>query len=156
MKKNIPYAEIKQGGWIYFASEDIDQLDDEKSGKWMHWFKDQAFAVEICRKAMSEGVCIECKCLDLSATKATKGVICFYANGDDVKAHKRIITFMLKNDLIPKTNENRLFNISFKFDSQTRAGEYGKTFESKLSLDQFVDLHSHKWVCKKARATCTG
>ena len=36
------------------------------------------------------------------------------------------IQFFLDNDLIRKKKDGGLYNISFKFDTQTRAGEYGE------------------------------
>ena len=53
---------------------------------------------------------------------------------------------MLDNGLISKTKSGRYYNISFKFDDQTRAGEYGANFEGVLKLDQFIDLKSGAWI----------
>ena len=112
----------------------------------MYFFSDQEFAKNICTKAIEEGVCYECKCSDLEMIGQPTGVICFYLNGDDIENHHRVIEFMLRNSLIQKTKTGRLYNISFKFDSQTRAHEYGADFEGKIKLDQFVDLKTGKWV----------
>ena len=132
-------------GWYWFLSGDEDKLDKEKCGKWMHFFTDQEFAISICEKAIEEGACYECKCSDL-ALQENSGVVCFYLNGDDIENHKRVIEFMLKYDLIRKTKAGKLYNVSFKFDSQTRAHEYGADFEGKIKLDQFLDLYTGEWI----------
>lgn len=72
-------------------------------------------------------------------------ICCFYSNGDDVEAHKRTIQFFLENNLIRKTKAGKLYNISFKFDDQTRAGEYGELFQSEIKLDRFLDLTTGEW-----------
>lgn len=137
---------LNYGGWYWFLSGNEKLLDKDKCGKWMSFFDDQAFAKKICKKAVSEGVCHECKCTDLKKRKEKTGVICFYQNGDDIENHRRIIRFMMENNLIPKTKAGRFYNISFKFDSQTRAGQYGADFEGKIRLDQFIDLKTGKWL----------
>lgn len=53
---------------------------------------------------------------------------------------------MLENNLIRRTKTGRLYNISFKFDDQTLAGEYGSDFEGKIKLEQFVDLNTGEFI----------
>ena len=140
---------IRQFGWFWFLSGNEQHLDEHKCGKWMHFFKDQEFAKEICQKAIDENVCYECKCTDMELTGADSGVICFYLNGDDIENHKRVIQFMLVNNLISKTKKDKFYNISFKYDDQTRAGEYGSDFEGQIKLEQFVDLQTGEWIYKE-------
>lgn len=137
---------FRLGGWCWYLSGDEGKLDAEKCGKWMYFFQDIEFAMQMCQKAIDEGVCYECKCTDMSLMSAPTGVICFYLNGDDLNNHKRVIEFMINNGLIRKTKTGKLYNISFKFDSQTRAHEYGADFEGAIKLDAFVDLNTGKWI----------
>jgi len=136
---------IRQLGWYWFLSGKENQLDEHKCGKWMIFFNDQEFAKEICQKAIDEQAVYECKCTDMETTGSESGVICFYLNGDDIDNHKRVIQFLKDNDLIQKTKTGRLYNLSFKFDDQTIAGEYGSNFEGKIKLDQFLDLKTREW-----------
>lgn len=137
---------IRARGWYWFLSGKEDMLVPKKCGKWMHFFSNQEFAQEICQKAIDEGVCVECKCTDMEASFENIGVICFYLNGDDIDNHKKVLSFMIENDLIQRTKTGKLYNISFKFDEQTVAGEYGADFEGKIKLAQFVDLKTGKWL----------
>ena len=137
---------IRQFGWFWFLSGKEQVLDREKCGKWMYFFDNQTFAQEMCQKAIDEKVCYECKCTDMELTVEKTGVICFYLNGDDIENHKRVIQFMIANNLIKKTKMGRLYNMSFKFDNQTRAGEYGADFEGKIKLEQFIDLQTGEWI----------
>ncbi len=136
---------IRSMGWFWYVSDENVEWDKEKCGKWMCFFKDQEFAKSICEKAIEEGACFECKCSDLEL-QGESGVICFYLNGDDIENHKRVIDFMLKHDLIRKTKSGRFYNESFKFDSQTRAHEYGANFEGKIKLEEFIDLNTGEWI----------
>lgn len=137
---------IRQQGWFWFLSGKEDFLKPDKCGKWMYFFDDQKYAQEICQKAIDEQICYECKCTDMELTAEKTGVICFYLNGDDIDNHKRVINFMLQNSLIKKTKTGRYYNMSFKFDEQTRAGEYGADFEGKIKLEQFIDLQTGAWI----------
>lgn len=136
---------FKALGWFWYLSGEEKRLDDDKTGKWMHFFTDQEFAKSICEKAIMEGVCYVCKCSDLEV-QGDSGVICFYLNGDDIDNHKRVIDFLLKNNLIRKTKSGRYYNESFKYDSQTRAREYGANFEGKIKLAEFIDLYTGEWI----------
>ncbi len=137
---------IRKYGWFWFLSGKERLLEIKKCGKWMYFFEDQSFAQKICQKAIDEGVCYECKCSDLELTVEPRGVICFYLNGDDIENHKRVIHFMIDNDLIRKTKTGRFYNMSFKYDAQTRAGEYGTDFEGKIKLEQFINLQTGEWI----------
>lgn len=134
------------GGWFFFLSGEEDKLDKDKCGKWMYFFDNQEYAKDICTKAIEEKVCYECKCTDMESTGKSTGVLCFYLNCDDVANHKRVIDFMIKNDLIKKTKTGRYYNNSFKLDNQTRAGEYGADFEGTIKLEEFIDLNTGEWL----------
>jgi hypothetical protein len=137
---------LKKDGWFWYHSDEEGNLEMHKCGKWMYFFDNQLVAQQICEKAVSEHVCYVCKCTDMEAQSAKTGVICFYLNGDDLENHKRVIQFLINNDLIRKTKTGKFYNISFKFDNQTRGGEYGVDFEGKLKLEQFIDLKSGNWI----------
>lgn len=137
---------IRLGGWFWYVSEDEKMLEKEKCGKWMYFFANQEIAQQICQKAIDEKVCYECKCTDIETTGTPQGVVCFYVNGDDLENHKRVIQFMMDNNLIRKTKAGKLYNISFKYDNQTRAGEYGTDFMGEIKLEQFVDLLTGEFI----------
>lgn len=139
---------VKVGGWIYYLSEKAMLLEKHTCGKWIYFFdkKDFASTMAICEKAVAEQVCWESKCRDMDISDEDRGVACFYLNGNDMAGHHRVIQFMLDNNLIPKTRTGRLYNMSFKFDDQTHAGEYGADFEGKIKLNQFVNLDTGEWI----------
>jgi hypothetical protein len=131
---------IRRFGWVYYVG-DASQLDSEKCGKWMYFFNDKKFVAEICNDAVEKNIVNESKHSD-----AEKGVSCFYLNNDDIDAHKRIISYFIEHKLISRTKSGRLFNISFKLDKQTLAGEYGEEFHSEIKLSKFIDLDTEKWL----------
>ena len=131
---------LELGGWVFYLSGQEGLLDHHKCGKWMYFFGDRDFVEGICQKAIQEGIVYECKHSD-----ADEGVSCFYLNGDDIENHKRVIRFFLDNDLIRKTKTGKLYNIGFKYDDQTRAGDYGNDFKAEIKLERFIDLNTGDW-----------
>jgi hypothetical protein len=127
-------------GWFYYIGDD-SVFDDNKVGKWMYFFNDREFISRICSEAVEKGVVEEAK-----HSNAKEGVACFYLNCDDLAAHKNIISFFIDNKLIRKTKSGRFYNLSFKLDNQTLAGEYGKDFQSEIKLDKFIDLNTGEWL----------
>ena len=118
----------------------------------LYFFEDQTFAQQICKAAIESGACYECKCTNMEEQMVDTGVICFYLNGDDIANHIRVIRFMLDHDLIRKTKTGRYYNNSFKFDDQTRAGEYGADFEGKIKLSEFINLDTGEFIRKEDNA----
>lgn len=138
--------------WSYYKNTELEsELDRDKCGKWMHYFTDIGFAEYICRKAVFEGVVTECKHTGPDVLEGEeRGVICFYLNSDDEAAHRRVLAFMLENGLIRKTKAGKLYDIGFKLDEQTRAGEYGSKFSAKISLRDFVNLETGEFLQRGA------
>ena len=128
--------------WIYYVNmEKKKKFDVHKVGKWMYFFNDMEFASKICTLAVESDVVAEAK-----HNNAASGVCCFYLNCDDESAHRKIISFLLNNDLIKRTKEGKLYNISFKFNDQTRAGKYGAEFKSDIKLSNFIDLETEAFI----------
>lgn len=131
-------------GWRYFVDDD-KKLDASKAGKWMYFFRNlegQQFAEKMCRKAVSDGVVIEAKRGD----SPTDGVACFYLNCDDDVTHKRIISFFIEHNMIRKTKTGKLYDISFKMDRQTLAGEYRRDLQPEIKLSAFINLYTGEWL----------
>lgn len=133
---------IENMAWVYYVNErECSSFDDHKVGKWMYFFDNAEFAKKICKEAVEQGVVAEAK-----HSNSSKGVCCFYLNCDDTATHKRVLTYFIENHLIRKTKTGKLFNISFKLDEQTRAGEYGADFKGDIKLENFVDLNTGEWI----------
>ena len=135
---------IDRGGWRFFVSN-AGNLDANKCGKWLYFFKGtngKQFAEEMCKKCLDEGMVVEAKRSD----SEVEGVACFYLNCDDLSTHRRIIDFFLENNMIRRTKEGKLYNISFKLDRQTQDREYGKSYYSDIKLSHFIDLNTGKWL----------
>ena len=72
---------------------------------------------------------------------------CFFSNDNDSKGHKRILSYMLNNGLVRKTKSGKLYNISFKYDTETYAGKYkGSGFSGKIKLVDSVDLETGEFI----------
>lgn len=139
---------IQQGGWVFYVGDDVaEKIDRDKCGKWMYYFDNQHidFAKKICKEAVEKKIVAESKHTDIEHINTPTGVCCFYLNGDDLQAHKRTIQYFIDNSLIRKTKTGKLYNISFKYDYQTRAGKYGDDFKSEIKLESFLNLETGEW-----------
>ena len=132
---------IKNPVWVYYLADTDPHFDETKVGKWMYFFGDRQFVEKICSEAIEQNIVEECK-----HSNADDGVSCFYLNDDDLEGHRRVIEFFIKNDLIRKTKKGKLYNISFKHDTQTLAGEYGDDYHSDIKLEEFVNLETGEWI----------
>lgn len=131
---------VRQSGWVYYVGDD-SQFDRDKCGKWMYFFNDKKFIAKICEEVVKLNIVNESKHSDEET-----GVACFYLNCNDIDTHKKIIMYLIENNLIRRTKSGRLYNISFKLDNQTRAGEYGDEFKSDIKLSKFVNLDTGEWL----------
>lgn len=131
---------MQLGPWIYYLGDNIG-IDRDKCGKWMYFFDNKEFVAKICEDSVKMNIVNEAK-----HNNSKEGVACFYLSVDDIDGHKRVISYFMKNNLIRRTKSGRLYNISFKLDSQTRAGEYGDEFKSDIKLSKFVNLDTGEWL----------
>lgn len=53
---------------------------------------------------------------------------------------------MMDNDLMQRTKRESLYNISFKLDAQTRAGERGPGFQAQIRLNDLVNLETGEFL----------
>lgn len=134
--------------WVFYMDLDhVVELRGDQVGKWMCFFTDADWMAGICSAAVLEGACAECKHTHPATLEAQgSGVACFYVNGDDREAHRRLLGWMIRHDLVRRTKKGKLYNIGFKYDTQTLAGEYGTTFAPKIVLSDFFDLETGEFV----------
>lgn len=106
--------------WVYYISENrTEEYDPDKVGKWMYFFYNRDFVDRVCSEAVERKIVNSAK-----YSNDIKGVACFYINGDDPVAHKRVLDYFFEKHLIPKGKYSKFRDISFKFDSQTLLGKY--------------------------------
>lgn len=63
-----------------------------------------------------------------------------------MEAHRGLLAWMIGHGLVGRTKAGRLFDIGFKYDEQTFAGEYGENFAARIRLSDFVDLETGQFV----------
>lgn len=130
--------------WNYYADAMIVGFDPDKCGKWIYHFgKDSAARVKrLCRQAVVGGYVRSCKhTSDVILEISGHGIVCFYLESDDIVSHQKILSFMMKNHLVPKC-DGKYCDIRFKFDRETRTGE---PVHKAVSLSDFVDLETGKF-----------
>ena len=152
MSDNVNLQVASNPAYVFYIDKNqIDALAGKSVGKWMHFFSCDHidFAESICKKAVESGAVIEAKHTSQESIDflgLPTGVCCFYVQADDKDAQRKALRFLIANDLIRRTKAGKLFDISFKFDEQTRAGEYGANFESKVKLSDYVDLQTGEFI----------
>lgn len=142
-------------GWTFYRADSQDGFtwneDGKNIGKWMVFFGQSKEELERINKlsaiAVADGAVYETKVSsELAVSLKKTGVACFYVEINDNKTQKKLIEYLLKNNMIKKTKKGTLYNLGFKLNTQTQKKEYGPNFKSKLTLDHFIDLTTGKWI----------
>lgn len=154
-KKNKDnFKEIFSNGWIFYCDKKYKHTNEPLNGKWMYFLKEdqtQDFANNLCKEIINSKTTSICKVTDLEKKNPifkSHGVIIIYNVLTDIEKHKKILKFMLKNNLIPIRKDNSLFDIQFKLDIQTKHSEYAEfgNFKPILKLSDLMDLKTHKFL----------
>lgn len=144
-------------GWTFYRADSQDGFiwneDGKNIGKWMIFFGQSKEELErindLSAIAVNDGAVYETKVSsELAVNLKKSGVACFFVEINDNKTHKKIIEYLLKNNMINKTKKGTLYNLGFKLNTQTKRKEYGSNFTSKLTLDNFIDLKTGEWILK--------
>lgn len=141
----IKSRKVENEYWVYYFPEGAEKTDTnltkDNCGKWMYFFKSKDFIASICKEAIERGIVEQCK-----HSNAGDGVSCFYINDFDKEAHRRVISFFIEKELIEKTKTGRYYNIGFKLDNQTRAGQYGEDFKPTIKLENIINLNTGEFL----------
>lgn len=144
---------IRLGGWVHYLSvKELERIykneSTDNSGKWMYFFNDITVAQGISEKLANKGIVDYFKYTDMDTTRKTSGVICIYCDKDDINTHRKIIQFMLENNMIEKLDSGKYKNLSFKLNTQTLNKEYGDKFNGQIKLSEFIDMKTGEWIFK--------
>lgn len=123
--------------WVYYTADNYYGFDPKKVGKWMYFYYDVNQADAYCRRAVDNCITNRAK-----HSNATSGICGFYVDIGDNDGHRRVIKFLLDNDLVRRTASGRLFDIAFKYEVSDYFGDFGEATLPKLKLSDFVDLDS--------------
>ena len=145
------FQKVNSPAWVFYLDTDREPELANNCGKWMYFFdssrESASFVEKICEQIVRDGAAIESKHSNRDAVRIQgSGVCCFYCNGHNIEAHKKIIRFLLDNNMVRITKSGKLTNISFKYDEQTRDNEYGAEFKPKIQLSHFVNLKTGEWL----------
>ena len=152
MPNNVNLQITNNPSYIFYIDKNrVADLEGKFVGKWMYFFNNShvTFAESICKKAVQSGAVIEAKHTSQESIDflgLPTGVCCFYVRADDKDAQREALQFLIENDLIRRTKAGKLFDISFKFDDQTRARESGLSFDGKIRLSDYVDLQTGEFI----------
>ncbi|MED4052951.1 hypothetical protein P4654_02095 [Niallia taxi] len=141
----------RTGGWCYYGTNTVQNpafKDTDNVGKFMTFGK--GFITDgmqkLILKAIEQGITPLIKHTDTNAREfllSSDGswVIIWYST-DKENDLKKLAQFLMDNSLVPLTKSGRYYNIPFKYDEQTRNGEYGDQFKASISLKDLMDLNT--------------
>ena len=144
---------ISLGGWVHYLSDkELERIYKNESvdnnGKWMYFFNNIKVAQDISERLSNLNIVDYFKYTDMNKTRKTSGVLCIYCDKDDVNTHRKIIEFMLENNMIEKLDSGKYKNLSFKLNTQTLNKEYGDKFNGQIKLSEFIDMQTGEWIFK--------
>jgi len=137
-RKNINVAIIENPAWIIYYNSEKKNYEDIV-GKFLTFNKKPIpeRTIGLIKKAIEDGICDEIKhsntesgYVNPHSNDQNEYVICWYSSDDKEKLH-RLTRFLVDNDLVMKTKVGKLYNISFKYDDQTKNNCYGENFVAK-------------------------
>lgn len=130
--------------WFYLGKGYKKLRASDKVGKWMFFYEKDYYAHNCVEEAIELGVCTQAKyCATLPGRT---GVACFYTLCDDIEENKKIIKYFIDRKLIRTTKSGKYYNISFKFDNQTRNHQYNNEFEAKIRLSDYINLETGVFI----------
>ncbi|PAE70579.1 hypothetical protein [Bacillus licheniformis] len=139
-------------GWCYYGINTTQNpafKETDRIGKFTtHRKGDLSNEVqELILKAIKQGVTPLVKhtnidTLDLNPRSKDGSWVIIWYSTDEEKALKRLAKFLIDHGFVKKTKSGRYYNISFKYDEQTRNGEYGEQFKPSISLKDLMDLNT--------------
>lgn len=124
---------IELGRWLFYCHQKLMYIP--YCGRWMYTFHDRTTAARICGDIVERHIAVEAK-----HSNGDTGICCFYIDGRDLDAHKRVIGYMMAHGLINKTPDGSITNTQFKFDEQARIEQDKQGVNTVIRISDFVDL----------------
>ena len=137
--------------WSFYVNwKNYEKLSKDRCGKWIFCFagtkENISFIKAICEFAVENNISIMVKhTREYISLLQGYGMCCFYCNDDDTEIHRKILSYLIKNNLIFRRKNGYLYNIPFKYEEQSDNNEYGRDFVALLSINDFIDLETEKW-----------
>ncbi|MFP5111814.1 hypothetical protein ACSU64_05480 [Bacillaceae bacterium C204] len=150
---NLKLATRVDVAWVWYESPDYrlkPTLRPESVGKFMTFGEGDISSdlQQLILNAIKHDITpvvkhtnIESEFKNFHAKDNNSWVICWYSN-DDINSLKLLAKYLVDNNLVQRTKAGKLYNISFKYDNQTRNAEYGDLFTAKITLSDFLDLYT--------------
>ena len=134
--------------WVVYANESAPKIAPGRSGKWICFFErgEEETAHEIAQAAVETGVVSEALVpSDNESSQYDSVACCLRIDAADLRAHRRVIKFMLENDLIKKARTGSYYNASFKFD-EAKGHARGVYYTPTIKLADFIDLRTGEFL----------
>lgn len=122
---------------VYYVAKDYGDVLNT-CGRWEFVFTEYYETQQLCTKAVE-------KELAEMASHTSKlrylmngcGTVCFYVKPNDIRAQRKLLKFLIRNNVIPRDEHGMLKNIPFIFE-QRGSSDYKSVKEYRLS--DFIKL----------------
>ena len=122
---------------VYYVSKDYGDVL-KTCGRWEVEFTEYYETQQLCTKAVE-------KELAEMASHTSKlrylmngcGTVCFYIKPNDIKAQRKLLKFLIHNNIIPRDEQGMLKNIPFIFEKNSNSDYH---FAKEYHLSDFIKL----------------
>mgnify|MGYP001742377701 FL=1 len=146
IKKDDDIEIYDLANWTFVERDPVIQ---EFDGFWQI-YAPKEFTEELIQylaDAISDGA-LESGRVDTSYQRDTT-VCLLHCLSTDRNMMKRVLRYMIDTNKVQKTKSGRLYNISYKFNAQSQASLTGDKFVALIKLEDYVDLHTGKFLDEK-------
>lgn len=122
---------------IYYIQNDY-QSTIKSCGKWVIEFSDYFETQQACEKAVEKELAeMACHTSKLRYLMNGCGTVCFYVKPNNIRAQRKLLKFLIHNNIIPRNDKGMLKNIPFLFEENSNSDYH---FTKEYHLSDFIKL----------------
>lgn len=122
---------------VYYVAKDYGDVL-KTCGRWEFEFTEYYETQQLCTKAVEKELAeMACHTSKLRYLMHGYGTVCFYTKPNDIRTQRKLLKFLIHNNVIPRDEHGMLKNIPFIFE-QRGFSDYKSVKEYRLS--DFIKL----------------
>lgn len=122
---------------VYYVAKDYGDVLNT-CGKWEFEFTEYYETQQLCTKAVEKELAeMACHTSKLRYLMNGCGTVCFYIKPNDIRAQRKLLKFLIHNNIIQRDEHGMLKNIPFIFEKRG-SSDYKSVKEYRLS--DFIKL----------------
>lgn len=122
---------------VYYVSKDYGDVL-KTCGRWEVEFTEYYETQQLCTKAVEKELAeMACHTSKLRYLANGCGTACFYVKPNDIRAQRKLLKFLIHNNIIPRNDKGMLKNIPFLFEENSNSDYH---FTKEYHLSDFIKL----------------